>query len=315
MALCCYEWKIRIAKKFLIHHTEKITYRQRNFRQRKEVHLKHLETTIVDAEARRTSLQQDNEYLQRELARLGIENNRLRRGPPCSRHKCAIGERPRLESSNSGHKVCDKNLGNTLQIVEDEKTIKIIAKTQTSEGSEESIAPGRNGQRGSSSTHIDEDDESKLEKRLPVHVDNNPESPLSCKSNVSSANDSTGSSCTTRSSSRTGSMTNVGSETSSNSLFCGNCNEQRSSKDRINEVKARDMEYQNNARVLICAQETLKNIQSHELFQKGFVDIEQLLCALRQIVRYYEGTAVFDRTELESIVRECAKDGRNDALI
>lgn len=320
--------KFRTKKSFLVWHTNWITYRQRNFRQRKEVHLKYLQSTIIDAEARRNSLQQDNDYLQRELARLSIENNRLRRGPLCSRHDCATEGRLRLDISSSGQIKCENNSSKISRGIRNEKTIKIITKTLKSEDSQDSTESCVSSSSGNSNISAEKDNNSDVGHHLPSRVDKNPESPANCESSKSStfgsvstncnAKDSTDSSCTSTSisSSRTGSVSNMSCESSSSIIpICGNCNRKRPPKDKLNEIKVKDMEYRNSARVLICSQEALKKIQSHELFQKGSVDIEQLLCALRQTVRYYEGAAVFDRTELESIMRECAKNGQSDELI
>ena len=279
----------------------------------------------MNVEARRNSLQQDNDYLQHELARISIENNRLRRGPPCNRHNYATDGRLRPDMSSSSQKMYDKNLCKTLQVTEDEKTIKIITKTPKREDSQDSNEPGVNGHFVSSDTIVDKEKKSDLRNHVPSRIDDNPESPVNCESSRSStigsvntnynAKDSNNSNCTTSSSSRAGSMSNTSCEPSSYIPICDSCNRQRLFKGRSNEIKVKDMEDRNSARVLMCSQKALKNIQSHELFQKGFIDIEQLLCALRQIVRYYEGTAVLDRTELESIMRDCARYGQSDELI
>lgn len=262
------------------------------------------------------------------MARLSIENNQLRRGPPCSRHDCATEGKLRLDISSSGQIKCDKNSSKISQGIKNEKTIKIITKTPKSENSQDNTESGVSSSSETSNTSAGKDNKSDLGHHLPPHVDKNPESPANCESSRSStfgsgstncnAKDSTDSSCTSTSisSSRTGSVSNMSCESSSNIIpICGNCNRKRPSKDKLNEIKVKDMEYRNSARILICSQEALRKIQSHELFQKGFIDIEQLLCALRQTVRYYEGAAVFDRTELESIMRECTKDGQSDELI
>lgn len=188
------------------------------------------------------------------------------------------------------------------------------------------------------------------EKRPSLHIINAQQSNMDDDSTNSSTNtnSSTSSSYTentnsTNTKSRTSSISSIDSAASgtlSKAGLCESCDKLRISKEKCNNYNNEsgdgnsssdsNAKHDNNAntnnndsasherddkRILIGAQEALHHIQSHELFHRGLVDIEYLLCALRRVARYYKGAAVFDRAELELAVEESAMEGRSDELI